>query len=105
MPERTASLVLADPVTFDGQTYTEIRLRTPRGREIREIAEYVTDTDKQFAMLSKLSGVPIGVFDEMLWPDLDALNDLLSEVMSKVPRTPSKSSDGLRIVSDSSPRN
>jgi hypothetical protein len=54
-------------------------------------------------MLASLSGVPIGVFDEMLQPDIDALADLLTKMKAKVPRKLTTSSGGSPIVSISNP--
>jgi hypothetical protein len=99
MPERRETYTLIDPVTFDGSTYTQITMRTPRGKDLRQMGEYVTPEDKAFAMLAALSGVPIGVFDEMLQPDIDALADLLTKMKAKVPTKLKTSSDGSHIVS------
>jgi hypothetical protein len=103
MPERSETYTLDDPITFEGVTYTQITLRTPKGRDLREMGEYVTEEDKAFAMMAKLSGLPIGVFDEMLQPDIEGLADCLKRINKRVPRTRPTSSGGSPTVTTFQP--
>ena len=103
MPENSGKYILKDPVTFDGKTYTEVTLRTPRVRELRALDDYPGNTNKTIAVLSKLSGIPIGAFDEMLQWDFEGLLDLLTNLReARLPPTGESSSDGSPIVSISS---
>ena len=58
------------PFQHEGETITEVRLRRPKGREVREMRNKASQPGAQngditFAMMANLAELPETVFDEM----------------------------------------
>jgi hypothetical protein len=82
--------VLQHPVIFEGKVYTQITLRRLRDREWENRPRSRRGgsdgaIDETFALWSRLSGLPLRVFEEMRMSDLDALNTILGRIIRARP--------------------
>lgn len=76
---------LSVPVSHEGETYSEVTLRRPKGREIRNMRNRGSTPgiagDLTFEMMANLAEVPEGVFDEMDGGDVRKIEAWLEGIL------------------------
>jgi hypothetical protein len=75
--------VLAEPVTFEGSTHTEINLRRLKGKDIRDMENIEGATEKSFFIIGRLAGWPPEAIDEMDGADIEACGKIIEGFMGR----------------------
>ena len=78
---------LAMPTTFQGETYSEITYRRPKGRDMRKFLSIVGSGNKYTAMAVDLCELPEAFFDEMDGTDYMVLTDVFDGFFKRGPAT------------------
>lgn len=82
---KSTTLKLAYPIDFQGAAIAELRVRRPKGKDMRFLPEGTASVDRMFPFLALLCGVEEGVFDEMDAADLTKLSKLVGDFLSDAP--------------------
>lgn len=75
---KTVSLKLAYPIEFAGSSISELKVRRPKGKDMRWLPEGQAGVDKMFPFFALLAGVEEGVLDEMDAADLMKLGEIVT---------------------------
>lgn len=80
---KTVLLKLSYPIEFAGSSISELKVRRPKGRDMRFLPEGQAGVDKMFPFFALLAGVEEGVLDEMDAADLTRLGTLVTDFLSE----------------------
>lgn len=79
----TASLKLDFPLEYQGAAITELRVRRPKGKDMRWLPKgNDPGVDEMYPFFALLCGCEEGVFDEMDASDLGALGEIVNGFLS-----------------------
>lgn len=80
---KTVELKLSYPIEYQGAAITSVKVRRPKGRDMRFLPEGQAGVDKMFPFFALLCGVEEGVLDEMDAADLTRLGTLVTDFLSE----------------------
>jgi|AVFP01.1.fsa_nt_gi hypothetical protein len=71
---------LDDPIEWGDETISEIKLKKPRGKHIKNLGDDIKVGD-MLKIASKVSGVSMGVFDELSSSDCMKVAEAVGELL------------------------
>lgn len=80
----TKTVLLAKPVKHKGETVDKVTMRTPLGRDYREMDQEKGDLGKAFRLVSSLSGLPMAIIDAMDGDDALLCANVASSMSKKL---------------------
>lgn len=86
MVKTEETIPLQFPVTMGGETYTQITIRRPKGKDLRIIDQHLnTPMNGMLAMIDACikDNVPAGFSDQMDEADIDAAQEVLDSFRPK----------------------
>ncbi|MTD93119.1 hypothetical protein GIW81_02085 [Hyphomicrobium sp. xq] len=79
---KPVELKLAYPIDYQGATIATLKLRRPKGRDMRFLPDGSSSVEKMFPFFALLAGVEEGVLDEMDAADLTRLGAVVTDFLS-----------------------
>ena len=79
-PKGEVVVKLDYPIEWGEDTIEEVRLRRPKGKHIKNLGDDVKVNDF-LRIASKVSGLSMGIFEEMEAPDVMKITDAVGELL------------------------
>ena len=70
------------PVEYDGQAISELELKRPKGKHLKNLPDQPKLSD-MIVLAAKVSGLPLKVFDEMDGYDLGEVQEILGGFLTR----------------------
>lgn len=83
---------LKEPITFGSDTITELRFRKPKAKDFRGFPAGPPAMDDILTLISRLSGQPTAIIDELGAEDLEEVSAIVGDFMPAGPPTGAKPS-------------
>lgn len=85
---------LSEPITVDGETFSELKLRKPKGRDMRLMPTDTENVGTMYPFLASICDIPETVIDAMDGGDVMRLMREATTFLSSAPTASTPSSGG-----------